>query len=179
MKTITIIFTLLFLNSLAFADKNMKIGSKGNVADVTRVIKVVMYDNYYEPSSFQIKEGETIKFEVENAGMLVHEFNIANKMMHMKHQPEMIKMAENGILLAFSIDKEKMKKMAKMDKSMGHSHSNSVLLEPKQKGDIIWKFDNAVDVEVACNIPGHYQACLLYTSPSPRDLSTSRMPSSA
>ena len=161
MKTITIIFTLLFLNSLAFADKNMKIGSKGNVADVTRVIKVVMYDNYYEPSSFRIKEGETIKFEVENAGMLVHEFNIANKMMHMRHQPEMIKMAENGILLAFSIDKEKMKKMAKMDKSMGHSHSNSVLLEPKQKGDIIWKFDNAVNIEVACNVPGHYQAGMI------------------
>ena len=161
MKIITIIFTLLFLNSLAFADKNMKIGSKGNETDVTRVIKVVMYDNYYEPSSFQIKEGETVKFEVENAGMLVHEFNIANKMMHMKHQPEMIKMAENGILLAFSIDKEKMKKMAKMDKSMGHSHSNSVLLEPKQKGDIIWKFDNAVNIEVACNVPGHYQAGMI------------------
>ena len=163
MKTITIIFTLLFLNSLAFADKNMKIGSKGNVADVTRVIKVIMYDNYYEPSSFQIKEGETVKFEVENAGMLVHEFNIANKMMHMKHQPEMIKMAENGILLAFSIDKEKMKKMAKMDKSMGHSHSNSVLLEPKQKGDIIWKFDNAANIEVACNVPGHYQIGMIAT----------------
>ena len=161
MKIIKIIFTFLFLNSLAYADKNMKIGSKGNVADVTRVIKVIMYDNYYEPSSFQIKEGETIKFEVENAGMLVHEFNIANKMMHMKHQPEMIKMAENGILLAFSIDKEKMKKMAKMDKSMGHSHSNSVLLEPKQKGDIIWKFDNAVNIEVACNVPGHYQAGMI------------------
>ena len=161
MKIITILFTLLFLNSLAYADKNMKIGSKGNVADVTRVIKVIMYDNYYEPSSFQIKEGETIKFEVENAGMLVHEFNIANKMMHMKHQPEMIKMAENGILLAFSIDKEKMKKMAKMDKSMGHSHSNSVLLEPKQKGDIIWKFDNAANIEVACNVPGHYQAGMI------------------
>ena len=161
MKIITIIFTLLFLNSLAFADKNMKIGSKGNETDVTRVIKVVMYDNYYEPSSFQIKEGETVKFEVENAGMLVHEFNIANKMMHMKHQPEMIKMAENGILLAFSIDKEKMKKMAKMDKSMGHSHSNSVLLEPRQKGEIIWKFDNAVNIEVACNVPGHYQVGMI------------------
>ena len=161
MKIITILFTLLFLNSLAYADKNMKIGSKGDETDVTRVIKVVMYDNYYEPSSFQIKEGETIKFEVENAGMLVHEFNIANKMMHMKHQPEMIKMVENGILLAFSIDKEKMKKMAKIDKSMGHSHSNSVLLEPKQKGDIIWKFDNAVNIEVACNVPGHYQAGMI------------------
>ena len=161
MKLIIILFTILFLNSEVYADKNMKIGSKGDETDVTRVIKVVMYDNYYEPSSFQIKEGETIKFEVENAGMLVHEFNIANKMMHMKHQPEMIKMAENGILLAFSIDKEKMKKMAKMDKSMGHSHSNSVLLEPKQKGDIIWKFDNAVNIEVACNVPGHYQAGMI------------------
>ena len=111
--------------------------------------------------SFSIKAGETIKFEVENAGMLVHEFNIANKMMHMKHQAEMSKMSENGILLAFSIDKKKMKKMAKMDKSMGHSHSNSVLLEPKQKGEIIWKFDNAVNIEIACNVPGHYQAGMI------------------
>ena len=158
MKLIKILFVLLFLNSFAYADKNMKIGSKGNVNDISRVIKVIMYDNYYEPSSFQINAGETIKFEVENAGELVHEFNIANKMMHMKHQPEMEKMVENEILFADSIDKDKMKKMAKMDKSMGHSHSNSVLLEPKQKGDIIWKFDNAVNIEVACNVPGHYQA---------------------
>ena len=161
MKFIKILIVLLFLNSFAYADKNMKIGSKGNESEVSRVIKVVMYDNYYEPSSFQINAGETIKFEVENAGELVHEFNIANKMMHIKHQPEMEKMVENEILFADSIDKDKMKKMAKMDKSMGHSHSNSVLLEPKQKGDIIWKFDNAVNIEVACNVPGHYQAGMI------------------
>ena len=41
-------------------------------------------------------------------------------------------------------------------------------------------------VEAGCEIVrvttpslGHAKACLLYTSPSPRDLSTSRMPSSA
>ena len=161
MKILKILFMIMFFSSLAYADKNMKIGSLGKESEVSRIIKVIMYDNYYEPSSFQIKAGETIKFEVENAGMLVHEFNIANKMMHMKHQPEMAKMAENGILLAFSIDKEKMKKMAKIDKSMGHSHSNSVLLEPKQKGEIIWKFDNAINIEVACNVPGHYQAGMI------------------
>ena len=161
MRLIKFIIIFLFLHSFAYADKNMKIGSKGKESEVSRVIKVVMYDNYYEPSSFQIKDGETIKFEVENGGMLVHEFNIANKMMHIKHQPEMIKMVENEILLADSIDKKKMKKMAKMDKAMGHSHSNSVLLEPKQKGEIIWKFDNAVNIEVACNVPGHYQAGMI------------------
>ncbi len=161
MKILKILFILLSFNSLAYADKNMKIGSLGKESEVSRVIKVIMYDNYYEPNSFQIKAGETIKFEVENAGELVHEFNIANKMMHIKHQPEMEKMVEHEILFADSIDKDKMKKMSKMDKSMGHSHSNSVLLEPKQKGDIIWKFDNAVNIEVACNVPGHYQAGMI------------------
>jgi uncharacterized cupredoxin-like copper-binding protein len=161
MKIFKLLIIFLFTYTFAFADKNMKIGSKGKESEISRTVKVMMYDNYYEPSSFQIKAGETIKFVVENAGMLVHEFNIANKMMHMKHQPEMIKMVENEILLADTIDKEKMKKMAKMDKAMAHSHSNSVLLEPKQKGEIIWKFDNAVNIEVACNVPGHYQVGMI------------------
>ena len=32
---------------------------------------------------------------------------------------------------------------------------------------------------LAKELADHYNSCLLYTSPSPRDLSTSRMPSSA
>ena len=36
-----------------------------------------------------------------------------------------------------------------------------------------------VAFSIADHIPGMSDACLLYTSPSPRDLSTSRMPSSA
>ena len=161
MSRIVALLILFFHCSASYADKNMKIGFKGKESDINRVIKVKMFDNYYEPNSFQIKAGETIKFEIENLGELVHEFNIANKMMHIKHQPEMEKMVENEILLADSIDKEKMKKMAKMDKAMAHSHSNSVLLEPKQKGNIIWKFDNAVNIEIACNVPGHYQVGMI------------------
>ena len=156
-----LIITFLLISSKSYADKNMMIGSLGEPEEVNRIIKVIMYDNYYEPSSFSIKSGETIKFEVVNAGELVHEFNIANAMMHKKHQPEMEKMVENEILLADSIDKDKMKKMAKMDKSMGHSHSNSVLLEPSEKGDIVWKFENAMNIEIACNVPGHYQVGMI------------------
>ena len=161
MKFLKLVTIFILFNTTSFADKNMKIGSKGKLSEVDRVIKVKMYDNYYEPKSFSIKKGETIKFEVVNAGELVHEFNIANAMMHKKHRPEMERMVENEILLADSIDREKMKKMAKMDKAMGHSHSNSVLLEPKQKGEIIWKFDNAVNIEIACNVPGHYQVGMI------------------
>ena len=57
--------------------------------------------------------------------------------MHIKHQPEMIKMMEHGILLGNKIDKEKMKEMAKKDHSMSHSHSNSVLLEPNQSAESV------------------------------------------
>ena len=52
------------------------IGSKGDPNDVTRVIEVKMYDNYYEPSSIQVKKGETVKIIVKNLGELVHEYNI-------------------------------------------------------------------------------------------------------
>ena len=157
MKIIILVLILSFINSISYADKNKKIGTHGHLDEVDRIIKVKMYDNYYEPNLFSIKSGETIKFEVENFGELVHEFNIGNMMMHEKHQLEMEKMVENEILFPDYINKEKMKKMAKIDKSMGHSHSNSVLLAPKEKKELIWKFDNATNIEVACNVPGHYQ----------------------
>ena len=43
-------------------------------------------------------------------------------------------------------------------------------------GPQIKRFEEAFAASVGCE---HAVGCLLYTSPSPRDLSTSRMPSSA
>ena len=159
MKKLILLFFL--IPNILNAGSMNAIGIKGKASDVTKVIKVNMYDNYYEPSKIKVKKGETVKFVVTNKGELVHEFNIANPMMHIKHQPEMELMVENEILLGDRIDKDKMQKMAAMDKSMGHSHSNSVLLAPKEEGTLIWKFENAVNIEIACNVPGHYQAGMI------------------
>ena len=134
------------------------IGEKGKLSEVSRTIEIKMYDNYYEPKEIKIKKGETIKFIVHNYGELVHEFNIATKEMHIKHQPEMMKMVENEILFAERIDMKKMKEMAKKDHSMGHTHSNSVLLEPNQSAELIWKFSADTNLEAACNVPGHYES---------------------
>ena len=151
-----LLFLLLF-PKLCFAGSMNMIGQKGIASEVDRVIEVKMFDNYYIPKKFKIKKNETIKFVVHNLGEMVHEFNIATKELHLKHQPEMLKMVENEILLVDKIDKEKMKKMSKIDHSMSHSHSNSVLLEPNTKGELIWKFTTDSNLEVACNIPGHYE----------------------
>ena len=67
------------------------------------------------------------------------------------------KLVENEILLADKIDRKKMKEMSKKDHSMSHSHANSVLLEPNETGEIIWKFSKNISLEMACNMPGHYE----------------------
>ena len=159
MKKIILLFIL--IPSISFAASMSMIGEKGDPAEVVRVIKVKMYDNYYEPSEFKIKKNETIKFVVFNHGEFVHEFNIATKEMHLKHQPEMMMMVENEILLADRIDKKKMKELSKKDHSMSHSHSNSILLEPKKSAEIIWKFNTDAELEAACNVPGHYEAGMI------------------
>ena len=159
MKVLLVI--LILFPNIVFAGPIKMIGEKGKASETTRTITIKMYDNYYEPAQIQIKKGETIKFIVFNAGELVHEFNIATKEMHIKHQPEMMMMVKNEILLSNRIDKEKMKQMAKKNPSMSHSHSNSVLLSPGEKGELVWKFNNKVKLEAACNVPGHYEVGMI------------------
>ena len=32
------------------------------------------------------------------------------------------------------------------------------MLEPNKSGEIIWKFSKDISLEMACNIPGHYES---------------------
>ena len=153
-----ILLLLILIPNISFAGSMKMIGEEGNMSEVSKVIEVKMFDNYYEPREFKINKNQTIKFIVYNYGELVHEFNIATKEMHFKHQPEMMKMVVNEIIVGGKIDKNKMKEMSKTDHSMSHSHSNSVLLEPNQSAELIWKFNTDSSLEAACNIPGHYES---------------------
>ena len=161
MKLFLKIFLIIILSSKAFSAPMKMAGMKGKASDVTKTIKINMYDNYYEPKTINVKKGETVKFIVENKGVLVHEFNIATMVMHKKHGPEMLEMMKNGILTPTKINREKMKKMAKMNHKMAHSHSNSVLLEPKQKAELIWKFTSNAELYGGCNVPGHLEAGMI------------------
>ena len=156
-----ILFILLFVPNIVLAGSMKMIGEPGHLNEVDRTIEIKMFDNYYEPNNIKINKNETIKFVVYNLGEMVHEFNIATKAIHLNHQSEMAKMVENEILLVDRIDKKKIKELAKKDHSMSHSHSNSVLLEPNKKGELIWKFNTDTILEAACNIPGHYESGMI------------------
>ena len=158
MKLFFLSIFLFLISFQAFSASMNMVGEKGDPNKVDRIVNIKMYDNYYEPKSIKVKKGETIKFVVQNLGEIVHEYNIATKEMHIKHQPEMERLVEHGILLGDKIDMVKMKEMSKKDHSLSHSHSNSVMVEPKKTGEIIWKFSKNIDLEMACNVPGHYQA---------------------
>jgi len=161
---IKILFSSLIIflfSTFSYSASMSMIGEKGDPNKIDRTVNIKMYDNYYEPNLVKIKKGETIKFIVENLGEMVHEYNIGTKEMHIKHQSEMQKLIDHEILLVDKIDRVKMKKMSKMDHSLGHSHSNSIMLEPKTSGEIIWKFSKDINLEMACNIPGHYESGML------------------
>lgn len=150
MKKLIFLILNIFLFNIAFAESMKMIGKPGKIENVTRIINIKLYDNYFEPKNIQAKKGETILFNIENLGQLVHEYSIATKKMHIKHQPEMLELFNKNILTATKIDKEKIKFV--------HSHKNSVLLEPQEEKKIIWKFDTTINLQAACNVPGHYEA---------------------
>jgi len=158
MKKFLLLTLFLFVTKTVSAASMNMIGEKGNPNDVDRIIEIKMHDNYFEPNFIEVKKGETIKFIVHNLGEMVHEYNIATKEMHKKHQPEMQKLVESGILLVDKIDMSKMKEMSKKDHSLSHSHSNSIMVEPNRIGEMIWKFSKDIVLEMACNIPGHYES---------------------
>ena len=166
---ITLTAVLALSSAIAFAAGNHHgshggksgIGVPGNAADVTRTIEIKMGDNFYEPEELFIKKGETVRFKIVNAGEFVHEFNIGTAAMHAAHQEEMMMMMEHGVLEADKINRDMMKMDMGNGKTMEHNDPNSVLLEPKETAEVIWKFSDDAELEFACNVPGHYASGMM------------------
>ena len=112
-------------------------GKPGEEGAASRVINVIADDSMqftHEP--FNIQDGETIKFVVTNNGAIPHEFAVGTKDEHTEHGQMM---------------------MASPDMHHGPG-GNAITVKPGETLELIWAFENAWQIEVACNIPGHYQA---------------------
>jgi uncharacterized cupredoxin-like copper-binding protein len=133
-------------------------GEPGKASEAKRTVEVVMGDVYYEPPSIQVLAGETVRFVIRNEGTIVHEFNIGTPHMHAEHQKEMQMMVDHGVIEASRINHDMMHKDMGGGHVMSHDDPNSALLEPGKSAEIIWKFKQPMELEFACNVPGHYDA---------------------
>lgn len=136
-------------------------GMPGHAEDVTRTVTVSMYDNYYEPEAIDAKAGETIRFVITNHGGVVHEFNIGTADMHMAHQEEMAMMVDHGVIEIDRINHHMMDVDVGGGHVMSHDDPNSALLAPGESAEVIWKFSEAMPMEFACNMPGHYDSGMM------------------
>lgn len=111
-------------------------GQEGNVKKVTRTITINMTDNMrFTPDVIEIKQGETIKFVVQNAGKVLHEMVIGTK-------EELAKHAE----------------LMKKHPNMEHDEPYMAHVDPAKKAELVWNFSKAGAFMFACLIPGHFEA---------------------
>ena len=99
-----------------------------------RVIAVTMIDTLrFEPDGFSVALGETVRFEVTNAGAIRHEFFIGDADAQADHEAEMVEMG--GML---------------------HDEPNGISVEPGETKVLEHTFDYADSVLIGCHVAGHY-----------------------
>lgn len=116
-----------------------KAGEPGNPKKPARIVLVTMREGdgkmFFTPNNFTIHKGEQIRFKIKNAGVLAHEFVIGEHNEIMAHHKVMQKFPD-----------------------MEHDDPNSIRLEEKKSGEVLWRFTNVGTFEFACLIPGHMEA---------------------
>ncbi|VVM73914.1 plastocyanin/azurin family copper-binding protein [Pseudomonas fluorescens] len=159
-KPLRLAACLLALSSPVWASPahTFDFGQPAPAAKATRSIEVVMGDMSFTPKAIEIKAGETVRFVLVNKGRLLHEFNLGDAAMHARHQQEMLKMQQSGMLTPTGMKDMDHGSMPGMEHGMKHDDPNSVLVEPGKTAELTWTFSKATHLEFACNIPGHYQA---------------------
>src|SRR5260370_14158569 len=119
-------------------------GQPGDPNKPARTIHVLMRDDgneqnmRFEPALITVRKGEQIRFLLENGGTESHEFMLATVAENRKHAQLMKKFPE-----------------------MEHDDPNAKRLAMSERGELLWRFTKAGQFEVACLIPGHYEAGML------------------
>jgi uncharacterized cupredoxin-like copper-binding protein len=116
-------------------------GIAGRAQAVKRTINVRMLDTMrFEPSRIQVLLGDTVRFNVRNAGAVLHEFVIGTPQENDAHAQLMVKFPD-----------------------MEHDEPYMAHVPAGQTGSLVWTFNRPGDFQFACLIAGHYQAGMVGT----------------
>ena len=110
---------------------------------VDRTLQVDMNDTMrFTPDLLQVAAGETLKLVVHNSGKLPHEMVVGSEESLKQHAVEMKQSAGH---------------------SDGHEHASgnellALSVKPGETKEWVIRFDKAQTLQMACLIPGHYEA---------------------
>ena len=107
---------------------------------VSRSIALRMDDQMrFTPSQIEVQAGETVRFVIHNAGQATHEMVLGSDEEIRLHAQAMQQGAGH---------------------EAGHSHGSgaAITVAPGQKGELVVRFAQAQKLQMACLIPGHYEA---------------------
>jgi uncharacterized cupredoxin-like copper-binding protein len=111
-------------------------GIAGDATSARRTIEVRMTDDMrFAPDRIEVRQGETVRFVIRNAGKVMHEFVLGTKEELDAHAALMMKFPD-----------------------MQHDEPYMAHVRPGQAGEIVWRFNRAGEFDFACLIAGHYQA---------------------
>ncbi len=111
-------------------------GIAGDAKKVSRTIELTLSDTMrFTPDRIEVRQGDTIRLVLKNAGQLKHELVLGTRQ----------ELAEHAAL------------MAKFP-TMEHEEPYMAHVDPGKSGAIVWTFNRAGDFDFACLIAGHYQA---------------------
>jgi uncharacterized cupredoxin-like copper-binding protein len=99
-----------------------------------RTVEVQMTDELrFEPAEFTVQAGETVRFEITNAGQIVHEFLIGDEAAQDEFETE----------------------MSECD-GMAHDTDAGVSVEPGETETFEYTFAEVGALLAGCHEPGHY-----------------------
>jgi uncharacterized cupredoxin-like copper-binding protein len=111
-------------------------GIAGDAKAVTRTVTLSMTDNMrFTPDKLSFKQGETVRFVIQNHGKLLHELVIGTKADLDAHAAMMVKFP-----------------------GMEHDEPYMAHVPAAKTGGLVWTFNRAGEFDFACLIAGHYQA---------------------
>ena len=111
-------------------------GIAGEAKAVSRTVTFAMSDAMrFTPDKIEVKQGETVKFVIQNGGKLLHEMVIGTKTDLQEHAALMMKFP-----------------------NMEHDEPYMAHVAVGKSSDMVWKFNKAGDFDFACLVAGHYQA---------------------
>tara|TARA_R110002049_G_scaffold251050_1_gene425447 strand:- start:282 stop:794 length:513 start_codon:yes stop_codon:yes gene_type:complete len=128
--------------SAAIADaEQMPWGIAGASSAVGQTIEVAAHDRMrFVPESITVKQGETVRFVINNDAELMHEFVLGTSDSNETHAALMLKFP-----------------------GMEHDAPYMAHMQPGGKGEVVWTFNEPGTFEFACLIAGHYQAGMVGT----------------